>query len=205
MDLEPWMPPGYIQFSRVETSGKHFSTHTELQLSEWLWRSLVSRLSFCNFESSVLEIIWNEQKGQNGTWVSLTVVVQSLSLVHLWDPMDCSTPGSSVLHYLLEFVQIHAHWVGDANYLMLCRSVLLLPSVFPCITVFSNKSAVCIRWPSIKASASATILPMNIQGWFPLGLTGLFSLQSKGLSRVFSSTTVRKHQFFSESLTDTDL
>ena len=114
-------------------------------------------------------------------------------------------PGFPVLHYLLEFVQIHAHWVGDANYLMLCRSVLLLPSVFPCITVFSNKSAVCIRWPSIKASASATILPMNIQGWFPLGLTGLFSLQSKGLSRVFSSTTVRKHQFFSESLTDTDL
>ena len=49
---------------------------------------------------------------------------------------------------------------------------------------------------SIGASASASVLPMNIQGWFPLGLTGLISLLSKGLSRIFSSTTVRKHQFF---------
>ena len=49
---------------------------------------------------------------------------------------------------------------------------------------------------SIGASASASVLPMNIQGWFPLELTGLISLQSKGLSRVFSSTTVQKHQFF---------
>ena len=53
---------------------------------------------------------------------------------------------------------------------------------------------------SIGASASARILPMNIQGWFPLGLTGLISLQCKGLSRVFSSTTVQKHQFFSAQL-----
>ena len=194
------MPLGYIQFSKVETSWKHFSTHTELQLSEWLWRHLVSRLSFCNFESFVLEIIWNEQKGQNVTWVSLMVVVQLLSLVRLF--ATPWTPGSSVLQCLLEFVQIHVHWVGDAIYLMVCRSVLL-PSIFPSIMVFSNKSTLCIRWPSIKASA--TILPMSIQGWFPLGLTGLISLQSKGLSRVFSSTTVRKHQFFSESLTDTDL
>ena len=50
---------------------------------------------------------------------------------------------------------------------------------------------------SIRASASASVLPMNIQSWFPLGLTGLISLQSKGLSRVFSNTTVQKHQFFS--------
>ena len=51
---------------------------------------------------------------------------------------------------------------------------------------------------SIRASASASVLPMNIQDWFPLGLTGLISLQSKGLSRVFSSTTVQKHQFFGQ-------
>ena len=53
---------------------------------------------------------------------------------------------------------------------------------------------------SIGASASASVLPMNIQGWFPLGLTGLISLQSKGLSRVFSNTTVQKHQFFGAQL-----
>ena len=66
---------------------------------------------------------------------------------------------------------------------------------FPASVSFSSKSAFCIRWPSIGASSSASVLPMNIQGWFLLGLTGLISLQSKGLSRVFSSTTNRKHQF----------
>ena len=55
--------------------------------------------------------------------------------------------------------------------------------------------------PSIGASVSASVLPMNIQGWFPLGLTGLISLLSKGLSRVFSNTTVQKHQFFCAQLT----
>ena len=63
--------------------------------------------------------------------------------------------------------------------------------------VFSNESAPLIRWPKYWASASAAVLPMKIQGWFPLGLTGLISLQSKGLSRVFSSTTVPTHQFLS--------
>ena len=53
-----------------------------------------------------------------------------------------------------------------------------------------------IRWPKFGASAAASVLPMNIQGWFPLGLTGLIFLLSKGLARVFSSTTIRKHQFF---------
>ena len=73
---------------------------------------------------------------------------------------------------------------------------LLMPSIFPSIRVFSNESALCIRWPSTETSASASVLPMNIQGWFPLGLTGLISLQFKGLSSVFSNTTVQKHQFF---------
>ena len=79
--------------------------------------------------------------------------------------------------------------VMPANHLILCR-FHLLPSIFPSIQVFSNKSVLHIRWPNIRVSTSASVLPMNIQGWFPLGLTGLISLQSKGLSRVFSSTTV---------------
>ena len=95
--------------------------------------------------------------------------------------------------------------VMQSNHLILCHLLLLLPPIFPSIRVFSDKSALCIKCQSIGASALASFLPVNIQGWFPLGLTGLISLQSKGLSRVFSSTTVRKHQFFSESLTDTDL
>ena len=62
---------------------------------------------------------------------------------------------------------------------------------------FSSESAVDIKWQNVGASASASVLPMSIRGWFPLGLTGLISLLSKGLSRVFSSTTVQKCQFFS--------
>ena len=75
--------------------------------------------------------------------------------------------------------------------------VPLLPSIFPSIRVFSNESVLCIRWPKCGVSALASVLPMNIQDWFPLGWTGWISLQSKGLSRVFSNNTVQKHQFFS--------
>ena len=66
---------------------------------------------------------------------------------------------------------------------------LVLPSIFPSIRVFFNELALCIRHQSIGASASASVLPMNIQGWFPLELTGLIFFQSKGLSGVFSNTT----------------
>ena len=83
-----------------------------------------------------------------------------------------------------------------SNHLVLCHPLLLMPSIFPSIRVFSNELALCIRWPKIGASASTSVLPMNIQGWFPLGFTGWISLLSKGVSRVFSSTTVQKHQFF---------
>ena len=84
--------------------------------------------------------------------------------------------------------------VMPSNHFILCHPLILLPSIVPSIRVFSNELALRIRWPNIGASTS--VLPMNIQGWFPLGLTGLIPLLSKGLSRVFSSTIVRKHQFF---------
>ena len=119
------------------------------------------------------------------------------SCLNLCNPMDCSTPGFAILHYLLEFAQTHVHWpVMPSNHLILCCPLLLLPSIFPSIRVFSNESALLISGQSIGVSASASVLPMNIQGWFLSGLTGLISLQSKGLSRVFSSITVEKHQFF---------
>ena len=84
-----------------------------------------------------------------------------------------------------------------SNHLILCRPFLLLSSIFPSIRVFSNDSALCISWPKYWSFSSASVLPMNIQGWFPLGVTCLISLLSKGLSRVFSNTTIQKHQFFS--------
>ena len=115
----------------------------------------------------------------------------------LCDPVDCSMPGFPVLCYLPEFAQTHVHRVSNVFQPFHPMSpFLLLPSIFPSIRVFSNELALHIRWQSIGASASTSVLPMNIQGWSPLRLTGLISLLFKGLSRVFSSTTVRKHQFF---------
>ena len=77
-----------------------------------------------------------------------------------------------------------------------CCLLLLLTSIFPNIMVISDESTLPIRWPNTGASASASVLPMNIQHWFPLGLTGLISLQSKGLS----NTPVQKHPFFSAQI-----
>ena len=97
---------------------------------------------------------------------------------------------------LLKFMSIEA--LMPSNQLILCHPLLLLSSIFPSIRVFSNESVLCIRWPKYWNFTSASVLPMNIQDW--LGLTGWISLQSKGLSRVFSNTEVQKHQFFSIQL-----
>ena len=87
-----------------------------------------------------------------------------------------------------------------SNHLILCCPLLLLPSIFPSIRVFSSDSVLCIRWPK-DWSFSFNISPSNeIQDWSPLGWTGWISLQSEGLSRVFSNTTVQMHQFFSAQL-----
>ena len=116
----------------------------------------------------------------------------------LFDPMDYSTPVFHVLHCLPEFVQTHVHWVYDApNHLFLCHPLLLLLSIFPSIKVFFNESALPSGGQSIGVSASTQVLPMNTQDWSPLGWTGWISLQSKGLSRVFFSNTIWKHQSFS--------
>ena len=126
--------------------------------------------------------------------------VTKSSMTHC-DPMNFSMPGFPVLHYLLSLLKLMSiESVMPSNHLMLCYPLLLPPSIFSRIRVFSNQSVFCIRWPKYCASASASVLPMNIQVWSPLGLTGWISLQSKGLSRVFSNTTVQKHQFFSAQL-----
>ena len=87
-----------------------------------------------------------------------------------------------------------------SSHLILCRLLLLRAPIPPSIKVFSNESTLAWGSQSIGVSASASVLPMNTQGWSPLGWTGWISLQSKGLSRVFSNTTVQKHQFFSSQL-----
>ena len=119
----------------------------------------------------------------------------------LCDPMDCSTPGFPAItnsRSLLKFTSMET--VMPSNHLILCRLLLLLPSIFPSIRVFSNESALRIRWPKLGVSVSSSVLPVTIQDRFPLGWTGWVSLQSKGLSRVFCNNTVQKHQFFSAQL-----
>ena len=101
----------------------------------------------------------------------------SHSIMSLCDPMDCRTPSFPVLHHLQEFAQTHVHWCHPTT--SSCHS-LLLPSTFHTIRIFSNELALRIRWQNIGASASASVLPMNIQDWFSLGLTGLMPLLSKG-------------------------
>ena len=99
------------------------------------------------------------------------------------------------LQSLLKLMSIEL--VMPCKHLIPCCPLLLLPSIFPSIRVFSKESVLRIRWPRYW-SFSFRISPSNEhQDWFPLGLTSLLSLQSKGLSRVFSSTTVQKHQLFS--------
>ena len=95
------------------------------------------------------------------------------------------TISRNLLRFMSESVML-------SNHLILFPTLLLLPSIFPRVKVFSNEPG----GQSIGASASASVLPMSIQSWFPLGLTGLISFLSKGLSRVFSSTTIWKHQIF---------
>ena len=117
----------------------------------------------------------------------------------LCDPMHCSMPGFPVLHNLPEFAQTHVRCVGDAiqpsQPLSSPSPVFNLASI--CIRVFSNESILHIRW-SKYWSFSFNISPSSkYSGLISLGLTDLFSLQSKGLSRVFYNTIVQKHHFFS--------
>ena len=83
--------------------------------------------------------------------------------------------------------------VMPSNHLILCHPLLLLPSIFLSIRVFSNESALRIRQPKYWSFSSTSVPPMNTQDWSSLGWTGWISLESKGLSRVFSNTTVQKH------------
>ena len=127
-----------------------------------------------------------------GYSVQFSSVAQSCPT--LYDPMNRSTPGLPVRHQLPEITQTHVHRV-----VMPSSHLILLPLIPPSIRVFSNESTLCMRWPK-HWSFSFSIIPKNTQDWSPLGWTGWISSQSKGLSRVFSNTTVQKHQFFSAQL-----
>ena len=127
------------------------------------------------------------------------MIVQLSSVIQLCptlcDLMNHSRPGLPVHHQLPEFTQTHVCWVGDA----IQPSHPLLSPTPPAFNFskhqgfFSISQFFASGGQSIGVSASISVLPVNIQDWFPLGWTGWISLQSKGLSRVFSNTTVQKH------------
>ena len=103
----------------------------------------------------------------------------------LCNTLDYTTPGFPVLHHLLELAQTQVHRVGMLpNHLILYRPLLLLPLIFASIRVFTISRLCTLGGQSIRTSASSSVLPINIQDWFPLGLTGLISLLSKGFSRI---------------------
>jgi len=103
--------------------------------------------------------------------------------------LSITNSQSSLKHPSIESVM-------PSSYLILCHPLLLLPPVIPRIRVFSNESTLALGGHSTGVSALASFLPKNTQDWSPLEWTGWISLKSKGLSRVFSNTTVQKHQFF---------
>ena len=128
--------------------------------------------------------------------------VQSLSCVRLFETPRTAAHQASLSitnsQSLLKLMSIKL--VMPSNHLILYHPLLLPPSIFPSIRVFSVSQFFASGGQSIEISTSASVLPMNIQDCFPLGLTCLISLQSKGLSNVFSNTTVQKHQFFGTQL-----
>ena len=133
---------------------------------------------------------------------TLTASVQLLSYIQLfvtpWTAARQASLSITNSQSLLKLIPIKS--MMPSNHLILCYPLLLLPSTFPASGSFPTSQFFISGGQSTGTSVSASILPMNIQDWFPLGLTGLISLQSKGLSRVFSNTTVQKHQFFSAQL-----
>ena len=128
--------------------------------------------------------------------------VQSLSRVRLfgtpWIAAHQASLSITNAWSLLKLMPIES--VMPSNHLILCHPLLLLPQSLPASGSFPVSQLFASGGQSIGVSASVSVLPMNTQDWSPLGWTGWISLQSKGLSRVFSNTTVQKHQFFDTQL-----
>ena len=166
------------------------------QTTEMMWRSEIWRSGDIRRERAMGILPGNYCKGESVQFSSVTQ-----SCLTLCDPMNCSTPGLPVQHQLLEFTQTHVHWVGDT--IQPSHPVFLFFSClqfFPASGSFLMSQIFASGGQSVGVSATASVLSMNTQDWSPLGWTGWISLQSKGLSRVFSNTTVQKHQFFGAQL-----
>ena len=201
--------PGFAQLMSIELMIP--SNHLILCCLLLLLPSIFPSIRVFSNESA-LHIIHLVLQKQKLRWSLTCIPIQFSSIPQscptLCDPVDCSPPGFPVHHQLPQLTQTHVPWVDDAiQQSHPCCPLLLALSIFPSIRFFSSKSALCIRWPKYW-SFSFSISPFNEYSglisfrmdWFPLGWTDLISLQSKGIPRVFSNTTVQKHQFFSAQL-----
>ena len=173
--IVPWVTKSWTQLKRLSSHNVHLFMLLLMDIcvasSLWLWICLY--VSFGECSCSVAK-----------------------SCPTLQDPMDCSTPGFPVHHQFPVYSNTCplSRWCHSTN----SSSVTLFSCLqsFPASGSFQMNQFFASGGQSIGVSASASVLPMNIQDWFPLGWTGWIFFQSKGLSRIFSNTTVQKHQFF---------
>ena len=165
---------------------------TEMRITINKWKKSVWKVTYC-----IIATIWHSGKSKLSD--QIRSVAQSCPT--LCNPTNCSMPGFPVHHQLPEFTETHVQPVSDA---IQPSHPLSSPSPLApnpsSIRVFSNESSLRMRWQSTGVSALASFPPEESQGWSPSKWTGWISLQSKGLSRVFSNTTAQKHQFFGAQL-----
>ena len=175
-------------FMSVQFSSVQFSSVSPVQLFVTPWTAACQACLSITNSQSLPKPVWPQRCYQ------FSSVTQSC--LTFCNPMDCHMPGFPVHYQLPEPTPTHVHRVSDAsNHLILCP-LLLPPSIFPSIRVFSNESVLCIRLPKYW-HFSFNISPFNeYLGLISIRMDWLDLLQSKGLSRVFSNTTVQKHQFF---------
>ena len=168
-------------------------------------------ISYFQFHTDAIgvKVQWGFKKKAIGGIVALHSCVQFSSVQLLSRVWLFATPWIAARQASLSFTSSQSllklmpiESVMPSSHLILCRPLLLLPPIPPSIRVFPNESSQLFAWggQSTGVSALASVLPVNTQDWSPLGWTGWISLQSRGLSRVFSNTTVQKHQFFSAQL-----
>ena len=138
-------------------------------------------------------------EGKRGTGPSIKCCCYSVAQLHptLWDPMDYSMPGFPVLPHLSELASTHVHWVSDA--IQLPHPLLPPSQSFPASGSFPMSQLFTSGGQCIGASASLSVLPVNIQDWFPLGLTGWISSQFKGLSLSYLSNDCMCKSKYSKS------
>ena len=134
---------------------------------------------------------WDEDASLSALSHSVQFRSVSQSGLNLCNPMECSTPGFPVHHQLPELTQTHVHWVVmPSNHLILCCSLLLLPSIFPSVRIFSNESALRIRWPQYWRFSFSISPSSEYSGLISLRIDWFDLLAVQGTLRVFSSTTV---------------